>query len=84
MTADELLADPIAGVALPDGAVPVTAIVVIEYVEPASENRPERRRLGWRASDELNPWTSIGIWEFLKQHEIVNISGFVEDAGDDS
>lgn len=83
MTVDELLADPLAAVDLPDGAFPVTAVVVMEYVHPGSENNPHRKRLAWCASDELNPWTSIGIWEFLKQHEIAQVAGFVERGGED-
>ena len=84
MTADELLADVIGALDLPDGAFPVTACIVIEYVHPGSDNRPDRRRLAWCASDELNPWTSIGIWEFLKQQEIAKVAGFVEGPeGDD-
>ncbi len=83
MNVDELLADPITAVNLPDGAFPVTACVVVEYVHPGSDNNPQRRRLAWCSSDELNPWTSIGIWEFLKQHEIAQVAGFVERGGED-
>lgn len=84
MTADEVLANPWQAMSLPENAIVVSAVVVVEYVEPDSEDRPDRRRLAWVASDELNPWTSIGIWEFLKQREVAQIAGFVEGTdGDD-
>lgn len=85
MIATELLDGPYEALNLPENSFVVSAIVVVEYVEPNSENRPTRRRLAWCASDELNPWTSIGIWEFLKQHEVAAIAGFVEGTdGNDS
>lgn len=83
MTADEVLANPFVALSLPDDCIVVSAVVVVEYVEPGSDDRPDRRRLAWVASDELNPWTSIGIWEFLKQREIAAVAGFVEPTGDD-
>lgn len=83
MNVDELLADPLAAVNLPDGAFPVTAVIVVEYVDPGSDNSPERKRLAWCSSDELNPWTSIGIWEWLKQWETARVAEFVERNGDD-
>lgn len=82
-SADEVISDPLSALSLIDGQFVVSAVVVVEYVEPGSDNRPDRRRLAWVASDELNPWTSIGIWEFLKQREVASIAGFVEDAGGD-
>lgn len=84
MNADELLAAPIEALELPDGAFPVSAVIVVEYVHPGSDNSPHRRRLAWAVSDELNPWTSIGIWKFLEQHEIAAVAGFVAGPdGDD-
>lgn len=83
MIATELLDDPYEALHLPEGAFVVTSVVVVEYVEPNSEDRPERRRLAWCVSDELNPWTSIGIWEFLKQREVAQITGFVEGTDGD-
>lgn len=83
LSADELLANPLDYIDLPDGAFPVSAIVVVEYVNPGSDNMPQRKRLAWNASSELNPWTSIGIWEFLKQWEIARVAGFVERGGED-
>jgi hypothetical protein len=83
MTADEVLANPWQAMSLPENAIVVSAVVVVEYVEPDSEDRPDRRRLAWVASEELNPWTSIGIWEFLKQREIAQVANFVEPTGDD-
>lgn len=77
-SADEVVDEPREHLNLPDGSFVVSACVVVEYVEPGSDDRPDRRRLAWVASDELNPWTSIGIWEFLKQREVASIAGFVE------
>jgi hypothetical protein len=70
MTVEELLADPIGACELPDGLVPLHAIVLIEYVEPGSDVSPQRSRIAKYSDDELSMWGSIGMLRFALQLEL--------------
>lgn len=70
MLADDVVTDVRRALGLRDSQVLVNVIVIGEYVDldPDVES-PERRRLAMVASDELEPWTSIGMLEFAKMRE---------------
>lgn len=70
MTVDEILADVRAALGLHDDQVLVNVIVLGEFVDlgPEAES-PERRRLAMVSSDELEPWTSIGMLRFAQLRE---------------
>ena len=80
MTVDEIVADVRNALGLSDDQVLVNVIVMGEYVDldPAAE-QPERRRLAIQVSDELEPWTSIGMLRFAQMRE----DEAVGDAWDD-
>jgi len=65
-TTDEILADPIAALDLPDGAMPLSAIVLVEYARPGEDGR---KRLALVSDDDLPPWVSIGMLRFAAQLE---------------
>jgi hypothetical protein len=67
---DEIIADVRDALGLTDDQVLVNVVVLGEYVDldPAAES-PERRRMAMTSSDELEPWTSIGMLEFAKMRE---------------
>lgn len=80
MTVDEIVADVRRALGLSDDQVLVNVIVMGEYVDLAPEaESPERRRLAMQSSDELEPWTSIGMLRFAQMRE----SDAVRDAWDD-
>lgn len=64
MTVDEILADPIGALGLPDGAIPVSVVLLVEYAHPGSDNYPQRRRLAFTSDDNLPVWTSIGMMHY--------------------
>jgi len=70
MTVDEIVADVRAALSLGDDEVLVNLIVLGEYVtlDPGAE-QPNRRRLAMTSSDELEPWTSIGMLRFAQMRE---------------
>ena len=70
MTVDEILADPVAALGLPDGAIPLSIIVIAEYAEPGSDERPSARRLAMNTDDDMPPWTSIGMLRYAIQLEL--------------
>jgi len=70
MTVDEIIADPLGALNLPDGAIPVSIIVLMEYVEPGSDERPAARRLAMNTDDDMPPWTSIGMLRYAIQLEV--------------
>lgn len=80
MTVDEIVADVRAALGLTDDQVLVNVIVLGEYVDldPAAES-PDRRRLAMQSSDELEPWTAIGMLRFAQMRE----NDAVRDAWDD-
>lgn len=73
-TVDEILANPVAALDLPKGSIPVSVIVLVEYVNPGSDNRPGARRLGTISDDDMPPWTSIGMLRFAAQLELDDVS----------
>lgn len=81
MNVDDVLADPSAALELPQGAVPVSVIVLAEYVEPGSSDRPGVRRLAVAADDDLAAWSALGMLRFALQLELNEVGA--EDEGDD-
>ena len=77
---DEILTDPRSALELADTDVPVSVIVLVEYIDldPDAE-RPESKRLAMISSDELNPWTTIGMLEFAKLTENAAIGIFDDE-----
>lgn len=70
MTVDEIIADPLAALGLPAGAVPLSIIVLAEYAEPGSDVQPSARRLAMNTDDDMPPWTSIGMLRYAIQLEL--------------
>jgi len=61
MTVDEVLADPAAACELPDDAVPIHVLVIVEYAEPGSDDEPGVARLTITADDTLTVWGALGM-----------------------
>lgn len=59
MTVDDLLAA--LSVELGVGAVPLHAIVIVEYLDPSSYDGVTRPRLMTLTDDDLSPWSRLGI-----------------------
>ena len=59
--AEMLPADPVKVLGLPAGAVVVSAVLLVEYMELDAEERPGARRLAWSVNDDLPPWTAAGM-----------------------
>lgn len=64
-----MLADPIEGLDLPDGAIVTSMLVIVEYIEPDAVDSPNRTRLGYDASDGLSAWETMGMLRFAEQLE---------------
>lgn len=80
MTTDEIIAYPREALGLAEHEVLVNVIVLGEYVTlDDTEYEPNRRRLAMVSSDELEPWTSIGMLRFAQLRE----NAAVRDAWDD-
>lgn len=80
MNTDEILSDPRSALGLDDDQVLVNVIVLGEYVDLGPDvDRPERRRLAVTSSDELEPWTSIGMLEFAKMIEHTAVADLTDD-----
>lgn len=80
MTVDEIVADIREALGLGAGDVLVNIIVMGEYVTLDQDaTNPDRRRLCYLASDELEPWTSIGMLRFAQMRE----DNAVRDAWED-
>lgn len=69
MTVDEIIDDPIAALDLPDGSIPVSITVIVEYLEPGSESDPAIRRLAITSDEDMTSWTSIGLLHYAIQME---------------
>jgi hypothetical protein len=70
MTVDEVLADVRAALGLNSDEILVNVIVLGEYVTLSADAvSPDRRRLAFHASEELEPWTSIGMLRFAQTQE---------------
>jgi hypothetical protein len=70
MTVDEIIAEPLKALGLPDGSIPLSILILCEYAEPGSDNRPSARRLATVSDDDMPPWTSIGMLRFATQLEL--------------
>ena len=66
MTVDEVLANPAAAVELPDGAVPVHVLVIVEYAEPGSDNEPGIARLAVGVDDALPLHLALGMLHYAE------------------
>lgn len=76
---DEILADPLGALDLPDGSIPVSVVLLVEYVNPSSEFHSNAKRLATVTDEELSPWVSIGMMRFAQQLEY----DAVKQIGDD-
>lgn len=75
MSVDDILADPVGALGLPEGAIPVSAIVLVEYLEPGSDNHPASKRLARATNEELEPWSAHGILSFAAESELRRYTG---------
>lgn len=73
MTVDEILADPVAALDLPEGAIPLSVVLLVEYAEPGAPDFPGRRRLATITDDDMPPWTSMGVLRFALELEAQSI-----------
>lgn len=78
-TTDEIIADVVGELGLPEGAVPLRIIVLCEYAEPGSDNSPERMRLATVVDDSLTPWASMGMLRFAEQLEFHAVKSADDD-----
>jgi hypothetical protein len=69
-TTDEILANPAAAAGIPDGAIPLHVVVLIEYARPGADIHPQRNGLAVISDDDCPPWTSIGMLDFARQLEL--------------
>ncbi len=72
-TVDELLADPSACLELADDTIPCHAILIVEYVEPDSDDYPGRRRLAYITDEHMPPWLAIGMLKHASVLEVDDI-----------
>lgn len=80
MTVDEIVADIRDALSLGNDDVLVNIIVMGEYVTLDQDaEHPDRRRLAYLASDELEPWTSIGMLRWAQMREDAAITRYDED-----
>lgn len=80
MTVDEILADVRGALGLVDSEVLVNIIVIGEYVTlDENAEQPDRRRLAMHSSDELEPWTSIGMLRFAQMREDNAVRKYEDD-----
>lgn len=80
MTVDEILNDPTTALNLPDGAIPLSIIIVCEYAEPGSDNHPAARRLAYIGDDDIAPWQSTGM---MRWAIAIDMHTTLTDADDD-
>jgi hypothetical protein len=80
VTVDEMLADPLAALDLPDGAIPQHAILIVEYDDPGATERPGARRLAYVADNLMSPWLSLGMLRFACELEYSDV---VDERGND-
>ena len=66
---DEIIAHPVECIGLPERSLPVNIVLLIEYVEPGSDNHPGRPRLATISNEGATPWVVIGMCEFAKAME---------------
>lgn len=81
MTVDEITANVREALGLADTDVLVNVIVMGEYVTLDQDaDSPDRRRLAMTSSDELEPWTSIGMLRFAQMREDNAVRNYDWDA----
>ena len=69
MNVDEILADATKAADLPPGAIPTAAILIVEYVEPGSDDEPSVKRVT-TVYDDISPiWTALGLLEFAAMRQ---------------
>jgi len=73
MNVDQILNDTLGALELPDGAIPVSVIVLCEYAEPGADNAPGRLRLAMCSDENMPPWTSLGMMRYATEIEIAEI-----------
>lgn len=69
MNVDEILADPLGAIEVPEGGIPLHVIVLVEYANPGSADVPQRPRLGMISDDDLSNWGSLGMLGFAAERE---------------
>lgn len=79
MTVDEILADPIEALDLPEGSIPVGVVLLVEYANPGSDAWPTARRLAMMTDDNMPPWTAIGMMRFAQQREYDAVGDATDD-----
>lgn len=83
MNVDDVVADVRAALELNDDDVLVNVIVVGEYITLAEDaENPDRRRLAYLSSDELEPWTAIGMLRYVQMLEDQAIGDYLEEGED--
>lgn len=82
MTVDEVAADIRAALGLTESDILVNIIVLGEYVTLDQDaDDPDRRRLAMTSSDELEPWTSIGMLRFAQMREDKAVRNYDDEGG---
>ena len=66
MTVDEVLANPAAAVELPEGAVPTHVLVILEYLEPGSDDVPGVARIVVGVDDALPLHLFLGMLHYAE------------------
>lgn len=82
-TVDEMLADPVRALSLLPGAVPTHAVMLVEYAEPGSDDRPTARRLAMNCDDDCPPWLTMGMLRYAASTEDAWVLFREEDAIED-
>jgi len=83
VTVDDMLADPLAALELPDGSIPVSIVLLVEYVNPGSDNMPAARRLAVMVDEDMSPWTTLGMLRYAAQLELDAVKDRGADDGAD-
>jgi hypothetical protein len=80
-TTDEILANPIQALGIPDGCIPIHVVLLVEYARPGMDTHPQRNGLALTTDDDCPPWTSIGMLDFAKQleHDAVGNTNMGDD-----
>jgi hypothetical protein len=76
---DEIIADPVGALDIPEAAIVTRVVMVVEYFEPASDDEPGRPRLAFTSSDDCAPWSVMAMIRFAEQIEFRAVKNAVED-----
>lgn len=71
---DDILSDPFAALALPEGSIPCHIYVICEYLEPGSDNEPGLERYARTIDDNMTPWQALGLLGYATIVERDNVS----------